>query len=615
MSLLLPLALLGLLTLPAIFLLHLLRNRRDELPIPSLRLWQGLQQRRIGGLPRQIPLSGLLLLQLLLAAALTLALARPVSPQTLGQPPHTIYLLDTTTSMAAVDGPNGRPRFEEARQVIRRHLQSLAPGESVAVVSLAPQPEILLSGEAAQSAALLPALEALTPGGTGVNLSAALTLANGLLAPTRPNQIIVLTDGLFPLEPARLPVVLAPATWQFLPPPPAAPPNLALLDVSARRLPDGRHRLFARVVNYGDAPAAATLRLRLDDQPPQESQLRLPAQGDTARSWTLPASARTAALEIVTPDALPPDNRAELFLDNAPVRRVLLLSAAPETMARALAAQPEVELTVRPADSAPLPTADFDLLVFDGWLPDNWPGGNLLIINPPPDAPLLPAGETLASVRPNPAAVSPLLAGADLSGLYFNQVSRLPLPAWAALDLAAAGDEPAPLIFHGSPRPGAEAVVWNFDLARSNLSARLALPLLTANTLNLLLAPAPPAAIAPGQPVTLPANLNVMTPDGHRHFLAEAAVGGSSLFAQTHLPGLYTIVNAANQTVAGFAVHPGSPQESNLGQPVSLEEWAKIAVRPRPVPPPDQVWVEFWPWLAGAALLLLTVEGWLAWRR
>jgi hypothetical protein len=78
MNFLLPIAALGLLTLPVILILHLLRNRRQQLPISTLELWRGLQQKKHGALPRSIPLSLMLMLQLLIATALTLALARPV---------------------------------------------------------------------------------------------------------------------------------------------------------------------------------------------------------------------------------------------------------------------------------------------------------------------------------------------------------------------------------------------------------------------------------------------------------------------------------------------------------------------------------------------------------
>ena len=127
MNLLWPVALWGLLTIPFILLLHLLRNRRALVDIPSLRLWRGLERKRQGGLPRHIPLSLMLILQLLIAGALTLGLARPAFSFLLAQPQQTIFILDLSTSMTAEDvsgegiGTNAR-RFDVARQYIKNQL-------------------------------------------------------------------------------------------------------------------------------------------------------------------------------------------------------------------------------------------------------------------------------------------------------------------------------------------------------------------------------------------------------------------------------------------------------------------------------------------------------------
>ncbi len=64
MSFLLPAAFWALLIIPVILILHLLRNRRKELTISSLRLWHSLQRRKQGSRPRQIPLTLLLIMQL-----------------------------------------------------------------------------------------------------------------------------------------------------------------------------------------------------------------------------------------------------------------------------------------------------------------------------------------------------------------------------------------------------------------------------------------------------------------------------------------------------------------------------------------------------------------------
>lgn len=602
MTLLLPLALLGLLTLPAILLLHLLRNRRQELPISSLRLWQGLQRARSGGLPRHIPLSLLLLLQLLIAVALTLALARPALSFVLGTPTHTAFILDVTTSMLADNG------FEQGRQLIHDQLVNLREGDSVAVVSLGPQPEILLAGSGAQKNTLLLALDNVVAGVTGGNLSGALSLANGLIEPDRTNRIVIITDGQFAVAPEQLPAALAPVEWQFVGPGPAA--NQALFDVSSRPLPNGDQRIFARVVNYSDAPVRRTLRLLADGQPVAEALVEIAAEADATRLWTLPASAQTAAVEIVEADALPADNRADLFLASQTIRRVLLVSDSPEVLARAFAAQPGVELTV--AATLPPESGGFDLLVLDGLPPalTAWPRGNVLAINPPPRQPLVESAGLARAVRPTAASAAPLLAGLDWSGVYFQRVLNSTLPEWATLDLAgASGDESVPLIFHGAPHKGANVMVWTFDLAASNLPSRLALPLLTARTLDALLAPALPAVVSLGQPVSLPGNFSVEVPDGHRLFLESAA---ETQFTRTRQPGLYRIYNDNNELVAGFAVQTGSPEESNLGRVV---EPAPVAVQASSAPNIQTDLAEYWPWLASAALLLLLAEGWLAWRK
>lgn len=624
MTLLLPLALLGLISIPIILVLHLLRNRREQLTISSLRLWRDLQQQRQGSRPRQIPLSLMLLLQLIAAIALTLGLARPALSFLLDQPQQTIFILDTSTSMAATDVPAlpetpGQParRFDVARQAIKDYVQAMGQGDTVAVISLSPRPEILLTGNAEQKASALTALDNFTPGATGTNLPAALALANSLVGPDRQNQIIILTDGTYSVDSQKLPRVLAPVNWQIIPNQPASD-NLALLDVSSRRMPDGRHRLFARVVNYGSAPVERTLRLLVDGEPSLENTVQVDAQADAAKVWSLPAQAQTAAVEIVQPDPLPLDNRAELLLLGAARRQVLLVSANPDTLAKALQAQPGVDLTVRAPGQANVNPAEFDLTVFDS-LPlelNAWPRGNLLVVNPPLGHPLLPAENFERDIRPNPESASPLLAGIDLSGVYFSRVPRVTVPEWATVDLeSTAGEDGAtlPLIFHGTVG-GSRVAVWSFSLGASNLPARLALPLLTANTLTTLLAPSPLDTVPVGQPVLLAGNYGIELPDGRR-LVPDSASTAGHVFSRTTQPGLYRIYSEGGAVVAGFAVHAGSPLESNLSQQIEPDTLTALDATAQPAPDIEIDYDEYWPWLAALALVVVTFEGWLAWRK
>jgi hypothetical protein len=645
MSLAVPLALLGLVTIPAIILLHLLRNRRELLAVSSLALWRDLQQKRQGARPRNIPLTLLLLLQLLVATALTLALAQPVSSFLRSKPQHTIFILDTTTSMLAEDAQAvaGSPglaedtlpaglnrRFDMARQMIQNRLQNLQPRDSFVIIGLNRAPSLLLAGDGSQKSAAQMALDNLVPGGTGLDLGAALTLANGWLAEERPNQILVLTDGHFALNPDQLPTVFAPLEWQFLGAGPAAATsanfgNQALLNVSTRPWPDGRHRLFARVVNYSAAPVERTVRVLVDERPLESVVVNLAPQAETAQVWTLPAQAETARVELVEADILPLDNRADLLLARTSQYRVLLLTKpAPagveavepgRALRRALAAQPGLELTVDTlAAITERDLTDFDLVVLDG-LPlalTVWPAVNLLVVNPPLGHPLLTARNYARSLRHDPAQDSALLAGVDLAGVYFNRAPQLEVPAWAELDavaLAAANPNQAvPLILHGQPGAG-RVVVWGFDLDQSNLPARLALPLLTANTLATLLTSLPPPVVPLGEALHLAEATQVELPGGRRQTVADG-----SEFDRTRQIGLYRLYNDRGHLIGGFAVQAGSALESNLTtyfDPAGLAEVETGAAGAGPDVEVD----EYWPWLAGAALAVLLLEGWLAWRK
>jgi hypothetical protein len=217
----------------------------------------------------------------------------------------------------------------------------------------------------------------------------------------------------------------------------------------------------------------------------------------------------------------------------------------------------------------------------------------------------------------------------DLSGVYFNRVLQVALPDWAETDLKASlasgglsagtGDTGQPLIFHGTAGDS-RLVVWAFDLEASNLPARLALPLLMANTLQTLLSPAPQPVIPVGQPVLISGNFQVEVPNGRRLSSALESEGADEFFTHTKQPGLYKIYNQQDSLVAGFAVHAGSALESNLTAPfqpdtLNLRYPEEAISSTSNTLPPQIEYYEIWPWLAGLVLATVVFEGWLAWRK
>src|SRR5918993_5474669 len=99
-----PLALLGLLFVPLVIAMYLLKLRRNEAVVPSTLLWHKLVADVEANAPWQrLRRSLLLLLQLLLVIALALLAARPFLERPAGLARDLVLIVDTSASMGATD--------------------------------------------------------------------------------------------------------------------------------------------------------------------------------------------------------------------------------------------------------------------------------------------------------------------------------------------------------------------------------------------------------------------------------------------------------------------------------------------------------------------------------
>ena len=111
-----PLALLGLLFIPAVIAMYLLKLRRDERVVPSTLLWTALISDVEANAPWQrLRRSLLLLLQLLLVAILALLAARPFLERPAGLARDIVLVLDTSASMAATESRRTGSRLPKPR--------------------------------------------------------------------------------------------------------------------------------------------------------------------------------------------------------------------------------------------------------------------------------------------------------------------------------------------------------------------------------------------------------------------------------------------------------------------------------------------------------------------
>lgn len=599
MTLLWPIGLLALLALPLIIVLHLLRERRRRVVVPSLLHWQNLPQRQTAQRSRRLPLTLLLLIQLLAAALIALALARPQLGNFFGSTRQLAIVLDTSTSMAAREGSG--TRFAQAQSRARTALNSLGSGDRAILVAAGTTARVLATGTGADIPALLATLDTVQPGGTGTDFTGAFTLAQAAFAGQARREILVLTDN-GPSTTGLPASVAAALSWQQIG---TAQPNRAIVVLAARAW-GAQVQVYARLANYAPTPFSARIALYADERTLGERTANIAANGETELTWTLPASYATLRAVLDGGDSLPQDDEARLSLAQTRPLAIELVSAAPAALRRALAAVPSTQVTVT-APAAYQPGSQAALTVFDNFLPAAWPAGPVLVINPP-------IGSTLLSVREGttPAKASPLdtrgalLAGLSLAGVDFGPLRSIDAPAGFTAQLA---NGETPLILRGRSDTH-DMAIWAFDPSAGNFTTRLAFPLLIARTVRDL-TPAPlPQSVLAGTPL-------VLRPDARATALRIAGPAGeTSTLPATPLltldqltqPGIYAIEEQANGATlfrSQLPVNAGAALEANL-YPQPTPTIAEAS--PSSNAPAAQQLRDTWHWFALGALALLLLE-------
>lgn len=609
MSFLAPLGFLALLTLPLIVILHMLRERRRRVVVPSLLLWQLMPRRQEAQRRRRLPLTLLLLLHLLAAAMLGLALARPQWPLAIfGGERHLAVIVDTSTSMAAPAGAG--TRLDAARARARELVGAAGATGSVTLIAAGPEARVIDAGDADDAARLYAALDALVPSGTGADLGGALTLAEAALQGRPGPRVVVLTDGALPTLGAQLDGRAAgvPVEWQ---PVGGALDNRAVVALAARPRPGaGPIQVYARVVNYSAAPFSTVLRLYGDDAILDTRPVAMDAGGEAELTWAIPRGVTMLRAEVDGGDGLPVDDTFALSLAQSRPVRALLVSTRPAALERALRAVPGLQLTT--IDPLVFTGSAADLTIFDGFMPDAWPAGGVLVVHPPPGSPLLAVEARERDARPD-TPLQALPAGGLFDGLSLGSVSFGPArviapPAGFAPQLLR-GEQP--LIVRG--RDGqSEIAIWAFDLGQGNLTTRLAFPLLVARTVRDLTPPAMPPSAQLGQKLQLRPDpradrIELGAPDG---LVAVIPVTpGTPVEIALPQAGVYALAERAGAELlyeGRLGVNAGAPIESDLtpqALPTAAPEAAAAFGR-------DDTQRPLWPWLAAAALAIMLIE-WL----
>ena len=550
-----PLALLGLLFIPAVVAMYLLKLRRDETIVPSTLLWTRLVADVEANAPWQkLRRSLLLLLQVLLVIILAFLASRPFLERSAGLARDVVIVIDTSASMAATDVlPN---RIAVAKAAAVAALRELPTGGKVSVIAADRSARIVVN-ETTDLGRVRQALDGIEVSSAHGDLGDALELAGKLAARSGDAQILVATDGALATPttatvPARITVLPVGRERR----------NQAIVALAVRKAPSAVTRsVFVGIANLDLERASRRLEVWGDGALLEVRDLTLDPQ---ARSDVIiddvPRDVGTLEVRLVgpdpaitaAPDQLAVDDRAWAIIPPDRTRLILVVGPGDPYLETALSYLPNVELfgvalaeygaATERKDGRP-----WDLVIFEGPLPATLPRTPILAIAPGTTSPL---GEVTGTLKePGIGSLNPeepILRYVDLSTTHIATASRFTLPDWARTVIA--GPAGAPLLYAGS-RDGLPTAVMAFEPRRSDLPLQVAFPILLANLTGELLggSSAPTEAIQPGTPVALaiPAGatgLAVTRPDGSVvELVPGTALAASVNFSGTELPGVYVV--------------------------------------------------------------------------
>ena len=184
-----PLGLLGLLAIPIIVIIYILRSKYKTKNVSSTFIWK----RSLKYVKRRIPLnlimSLLLILQILTVIAASLAIARPtIKPL---ESEEKVIILDASASMLTTNGTS--TRFDDAVAKIKEEADLVGPNHKVSII-LAGEEPVLIANRVKDKGEFLTALGSLKCTTGNANVELALAKAEDILNSNANAKIHLYTD-------------------------------------------------------------------------------------------------------------------------------------------------------------------------------------------------------------------------------------------------------------------------------------------------------------------------------------------------------------------------------------------------------------------------------------
>jgi len=382
-----------------IILLYFLRLKRRPLEVPSTFLWKkSIEDLRVNSLWQRLRRNILLLLQLLVAAAILLALLRPAwNVAVTGN--RMVLMIDQSASMATSDV---KPkRLADAKRRALELVDQMQGADAAMVIAFADSARVV-SSYTSEKGTLRQAINSIEQTDRPTNIRDALLIASAMLDPSgggaKPNAdiesatLFLLSDGRFAdvddisLKGMKSKYLRIGTSEE----------NVGILSLAAvPRLNDAeRLDIVARIRSFRSEPVTLSAELRVDGE-------RIDLRGvglapNSSSTVTFPYSGSPNArvsLHLVPTDDFPVDDVAYAVISPPVPARILHIGPENPSLNAALAT-PSVtriaEIEHRPLSDVDRPITSgadeerFDLVIFDRCRPTSMPSANTFFIGTVP---------------------------------------------------------------------------------------------------------------------------------------------------------------------------------------------------------------------------------------
>lgn len=626
---------------PLVVMLYFLKLRRQPVEVPSTYLWKRtLEDLHVNSIWQRLRQNLLLWLQLAILLAIIIACLRPGyrSPASMGQ--RSIFLIDNSASMQAVDiAPS---RLQEAKRQTLQLIDAMQSGDVAMVIAFNDRADVR-QGYTTDKRKLRAAVESVLPTNRTTDLGEALRTAAGLANPGRTSQIenvndiqvadavpaniYVFSDGCFNapqvdlgnLSPTYIPIGLPDST------------NVAIIAFTCQRNEEKPSQVeaFARIQNFSVKAIEGQATLKLNGQLIDAANVSLKPVEVKGLSFEIQdLDQGQLELQLELKDDFNSDNTAFAAIDPPRQLEVVLVTAGNTPLSTTLSTPQALSLaTVRTLTPEEMEwdemkklaaSGSVDLFIYDGCTPSKMPEANTLFFG------VVPPGQDekgwSAQGPSGPLFVvdinraHPLLQYVDFGGLLVLEGLSLTMPV-GGTELVRSDSG---VMMAVAPRDAYQDAVVGVSLKGqiTNWPARRGFPIFILNALEYLggaMNSTGAKSVRPGQPAIASLSsrftkVNIKSPSGETTEITREGQP-QIVFTQTDVPGVYTIESEDARPLQLFTVNLFSEQESDI---IPKEQ---IGIGLETVKGQQQqqqiVRVEFWRWLLALALVVLMLEWFL----